>query len=151
MPLVQVSLFANEDPDAHYRLGQAVSPLRERGVVIIGAGMSVHNLRDMRFAFADPRPQPYAVSFDNALREAVLGENEAQQPPEEKSVGERRKERLSALLERPDARKAHPTFDHLLPIHVAAGAAGDDKAEQIWTTQEASFAWAQYRFGEVPS
>lgn len=58
---------------------------------------------------------------------------------------------MAALLERPDARKAHPTFDHLLPVHVAAGAAGDDAGELVWTMQEASFAWSQYRFGEVPA
>jgi aromatic ring-opening dioxygenase catalytic subunit (LigB family) len=136
VPLVQVSLYDNEDPDAHYALGRAVSSLRDEGVVIIGAGMSVHNLRAMHSS--DPRPQPWAVSFDEALKEAVLT------PPQY------RQDRMREVTMRPDARKAHPTTDHLMPVYVAAGAAAEEQATQIWTMQEGSFAWAQYRFGEVP-
>ncbi|PSR75438.1 Extradiol ring-cleavage dioxygenase, class III enzyme, subunit B [Coniella lustricola] len=142
VPLVQVSLFHSEDPDQHYRLGQAVASLRDEGVVIIGAGMSVHNLRDMWSVMAsdDPeKPLPYAVSFDEALREAV-----------EAPVGERQM-RMAAVCGRPDARKAHPWMDHLMPVHVAAGAAGEDLGKQLWTKHEGCFAWAQYRFGDVPA
>ncbi|KAL2180804.1 Extradiol ring-cleavage dioxygenase, class III enzyme, subunit B [Thermothelomyces heterothallicus CBS 202.75] len=138
-PLVQVSLFNSEDPDAHFRLGRAVAPLRDDNVVIIGTGMTVHNLRDMRFARASPAPLPYVASFDNALKEAV----EADLPV--------RKERMAAVAKRPDARQAHPWMDHLMPVYVAAGAAGEDKGVQTWTFHESSFAWAQYRFGEVPT
>jgi len=53
------------------------------------------------------------------------------------------------LLKRPDARQAHPTFDHLLPIHVGAGAAGEDQGERLWTLAEGSMSWAQFRFGQV--
>ncbi|EON99032.1 putative aromatic ring-opening dioxygenase subunit protein [Phaeoacremonium minimum UCRPA7] len=136
VPLVQVSLYHSEDPDAHYRLGKAVAPLREEGVVIIGAGMSVHNLRELVF---DGEPMPYSVSFDNALKEA------AEAPPSE------RQKKMAEICRRPDAKQAHPWMDHLMPIHVAAGAAGDDAGKQTWTMQEGSFGWAQYRFGEVPS
>ncbi|KAK3354600.1 Extradiol ring-cleavage dioxygenase, class III enzyme, subunit B [Neurospora tetraspora] len=113
VPLVQVSLFKSEDPDAHYRLGQA-------------------------FSWGDPNPLPYAVSFDNALKEAVEGDAEG------------RLDRMRAAAKRPDARQAHPWMDHLMPIYVAAGAAGKDKGVQTWTLHEGSFAWAQYRFGDVP-
>lgn len=138
-PLVQVSLFNSEDGDAHYRLGRAVAPLRDEGVVIIGTGMTVHNLRDMRFTWGDPTPLPYAVSFDNALKEAVEADPAARQ------------QRMAAVKERPDARQAHPWMDHLMPVYVAAGAAGDDRGTQLWTLHEGSFAWAQYRFGQVPA
>lgn len=140
VPLVQVSLFKSEDPDQHYRLGQAVSSLRDKGVVIIGAGMSVHNLRDMRDVMTsdDPtRPLPYAVSFDNALKEAV------------EAPVEQRQMMLAAVCGRPDAKQAHPWMDHLMPVHVTAGAAGLDVGKQIWTLQEGNFAWAQYRFGQA--
>lgn len=140
-PLVQVSLFHSEDPDQHYRLGQAVAGLRDEGVVIIGAGMSVHNLQDMRKTMMsdDPsKPLPYAVSFDNALKEAV-----------EAPVGERQM-KMAMVCGRPDAKQAHPWMDHLMPAYVTAGAAGLDAGKQLWTKPEGSFAWAQYRFGEVP-
>lgn len=45
VPLVQVSLFDNEDPDKHYALGAALQSLRNENIVIIGSGMAVHNLR----------------------------------------------------------------------------------------------------------
>ncbi|KUI54212.1 Extradiol ring-cleavage dioxygenase [Cytospora mali] len=140
VPLVQVSLYKSEDPDQHYRLGQAVASLRDEGIVIIGAGMSVHNLRDMWDVMTsdDPsRPLPYAVSFDNALKEAV------ESPVEERQM------KMASVCGRPDAKEAHPWMDHLMPVHVTAGAAGSDVGKQIWTLHEGSFAWAQYRFGEV--
>jgi 4,5-DOPA dioxygenase extradiol len=48
VPIVQISLYGNDDPDAHYGLGQALHQLRNSGVLIIGAGMAVHNLPDFR-------------------------------------------------------------------------------------------------------
>jgi 4,5-DOPA dioxygenase extradiol len=79
----------------------------------------------------------YAFSFDEALKEATTAE------PEERQA------KMSALMRRSDARKAHPTLEHILPIHVAAGAAGSDLGEQLWMFPEGSLSWAQYRFGEV--
>ncbi|KAL4927560.1 DODA-type extradiol aromatic ring-opening family dioxygenase [Aspergillus undulatus] len=137
VPVVQVSLFGTEDPMQHYRLGEAVSKLREENILIIVSGMAVHNLRDLRFTFGDPRPMPYTASFDEALKDA------ATKPPAERAQA------LTDLLKRGDARQAHPTFDHLLPIHVGAGAAGDDVGKRLWTLGEGSLSWAQYRFGEV--
>ncbi|BCR89690.1 DODA-type extradiol aromatic ring-opening family dioxygenase [Aspergillus chevalieri] len=137
VPIVQVSLFKTEDPVQHYRLGQAVSHLRDDNILIIASGMAVHNLRDMMFSFGDPRPLPYTASFDEALKDAVT------------SVPEDREKAMAELLKRPDARQAHPYFDHLLPIHIGAGAAGEDRAKRLWTLGEGSMSWAQYRFGEV--
>jgi len=57
--------------------------------------------------------------------------------------------KMSALMRRSDARKAHPTLDHILPVYVAAGAAGTDVGEQLWTLPEGSLGWAQYRFGKI--
>ncbi|EEP78737.1 conserved hypothetical protein [Uncinocarpus reesii 1704] len=139
VPVVQVSLFDTEDPDQHFRLGQAVSKLREDNIQIVVSGMAVHNLRDLRFTFGDPRPLPYAVSFDEALKEAVT------------SAPADRQKALRDLLKRPDARQAHPTFDHLLPIHVGAGAAGDDAGQRLFTLPEGSMSWAQFRFGDIPA
>jgi 4,5-DOPA dioxygenase extradiol len=139
VPIVQVSLFDSEDPDQHYRLGQAVSRLREEGIVVIGTGMSVHNLRDFRRAMylGEGEALPYAHSFDEALKEAA------------ETLPDTRQKAMADLLKRPDARRAHPTFDHLLPVHVAAGAAGNDSGKQLWTLAEGSMAWGQYRFGDI--
>ncbi|KAI1080558.1 LigB-domain-containing protein [Whalleya microplaca] len=139
IPLVQVSLYGNQDVDMHYQLGQAVAALRDENIVIIGAGMSVHNLRDYMMTGGDPRPMPYTVSFDEALKEAV------EAPPAE------RRARMLEVAKRPDARQAHPRFDHLMPVYVAAGAAGDDAGKQTWTMHEGTMGWAQYRFGSVPA
>ena len=79
----------------------------------------------------------YSPSFDEALKEAATAK------PEERQL------KMSALMKRNDARKAHPTLDHILPIYVAAGAAGADVGEQLWTLPEGSLGWAQYRFGDV--
>ena len=42
-------------------------------------------------------------------------------------------------------------MDHLMPIYVVAGAAGDDAGKRTWTLHEGSMGWAQYRFGDLPS
>ena len=137
IPIVQVSLFSSSDPYQHYHLGQAISSLRDQNIQVIVSGMAVHNLRDLRFAMASPKPMPYTASFDEALKDAVTGSAEG------------RKERMAQLLKRPDARQAHPTFEHLLPVFVGAGAAGEDEGERLWTLKEGSTSWAQYRFGKV--
>ena len=79
----------------------------------------------------------YAFSFDEALKDAVTA-----QPDD-------RQAKMSALMRRDDARKAHPSLEHLLPVFVGAGAAGLDLGEQLWTYPEGSLSWAQYRFGKV--
>ncbi|KAK1758483.1 Extradiol ring-cleavage dioxygenase, class III enzyme, subunit B [Echria macrotheca] len=139
VPLVQVSLFASEDPDAHYNLGRAVSSLRDEGVVIICTGMTVHNLRDFRISRQKGgQPLPYVVSFDEALKDAV------------EAAPDQRQDRMREAAQRPDARQAHPWMDHLMPLYIAAGAGGDDRGRRTWTMHEGSFAWGQYRFGDVP-
>jgi aromatic ring-opening dioxygenase catalytic subunit (LigB family) len=134
---VQVSLFNTEDPDQHYRLGQAVARLREQNILIIVSGMAVHNLRDLRFTFGNSKPMPYAVSFDEAIKDAVT------------TAPDERQKAMAELLKRPDARQAHPSFEHLLPIHIGAGAAGEDVGKRLWTYPEGSMSWAQYRFGKA--
>ena len=141
VPIVQVSLFDNDkDAEAHIRLGRAVEKLRDENVLLIMSGMAVHNLRHLimdRMGSA-LGSYPYAVSFDAALKEAV-----------ETTPGEERDQNMVNLLKRPDARQAHPTFEHLLPVHVGVGAAGNDTGKQLYTLPEMSLSWAQYRFGEV--
>lgn len=86
----------------HYRLGQAVAALRDENIVIIGAGMSVHNLRDFHMAYGRPQPLPYVTSFDEALKPAM------EAPPSERQA------RLAEVAKRPDAHQAHPVSSTLL-------------------------------------
>ena len=137
VPIVQVSLFSSEDPHQHYNLGRAVAGLRSQNILIIVSGMAVHNLRDFRPTTGFSQPMPYTSTFDEALKDAVTSHPAV------------REQKMANLLRRPDARQAHPTFDHLLPIFVGAGAAGDDIGERLWTLKEGSMSWAQYRFGQV--
>ena len=106
--------------------------------MIVLTGMAANKLRDFRFSSNRLKPMPYAVSFDEALRAAV----------EHDPSG--REQSLAALLQRPDAREAHPTLEHLLPLYVGAGAAKEDQRKRLWTLLEASVSWAQFRFGEIP-
>ncbi|KAI1436954.1 Extradiol aromatic ring-opening dioxygenase [Xylaria sp. CBS 124048] len=138
IPIVQVSQYNSQDVNLHYRLGQAVEALRDENIVIIGAGMSVHNLHDLRFSFGSSGPQPYTVSFDEALKPAM------EAPPAERQA------LLAEVAKRPDARQAHPRFDHLMPAYITAGAAGEDRGKQLWTYHDGSLGWAMYRFGDVP-
>jgi 4,5-DOPA dioxygenase extradiol len=140
VPIVQVSLFDDDtNASAHVKLGRAVEKLREENILIVCSGMSVHNLRHfMMLGRGADKAIPYSVSFDEAIKVAA-----------ESTPGEQRDENMVGLLKRPDARQAHPTFEHLLPIHIAVGAAGQDQGKQLWTMQEGSMAWAQYRFGQI--
>jgi aromatic ring-opening dioxygenase catalytic subunit (LigB family) len=111
IPTLQLSLLRSLDPAEHLRMGRALAPLRDEGVFIVGSGMSFHNMR----AFRDPRGRASSESFDAWLREA------ATQPKDE------RDRRLTAWAEAPAARAVHPREEHLLPLMVVAGAAGDDQ------------------------
>jgi 4,5-DOPA dioxygenase extradiol len=137
VPIVQLSLFSSDDPDQHFRLGQALSALRCDNIQLIVSGMAVHNLRDYSSSPGSPEPKGYAVSFDEALKDAAA------------ASAVERQEKLADLLKREDVRDAHPSLEHLLPIYVGAGAAGGDAGERIFTLMEGSLSWAQYRFGDV--
>ncbi|KEF61923.1 uncharacterized protein A1O9_03495 [Exophiala aquamarina CBS 119918] len=139
VPIVQVSLFDDDtDAEAHIKLGRAVQNLREENIVIICSGMSIHNLRHFMMGGGRSGNLPGFANFDQALKDAA-----------ETKPGSHRDELMVKLLQRSDARLAHPTFEHLLPAHIAVGAAGEDKGKQLFTLVEGPLAWAQYRFGEV--
>jgi len=113
VPTVQLSLKAGLDPKEHLAIGRALAPLRDEGVFIVGSGMSFHNLRTLRTPAA---AKPAADAFDAWLRETVPLE-----------AGERDR-RLAEWASAPHARAAHPREEHLIPLMVAAGAAGADRA-----------------------
>lgn len=134
LPLVQLSLLEGLDPAAHLALGRALAPLRDEGVLIVGSGMSYHNLREFfRNEAASNAP---AQQFDQWLG-ATLTE----------ARGEQRAERLAAWQSAPGARDSHPRAEHLLPLMVAAGAAGHDAGRQTYSEQVLGKALSGYQFG----
>lgn len=111
VPCVQLSLMEGLDPSAHLDMGRALAPLRDQGVLIVGSGMSYHNMR----GFRDPRAGEAADAFDAWLHEAMAAPAGA------------RNAALTAWHSAPAARRVHPREEHLLPLMVAAGAAEDDQ------------------------
>jgi aromatic ring-opening dioxygenase catalytic subunit (LigB family) len=112
VPTIQLSLKRGLDPAEHLALGRALAPLRDDGIFIVGTGMTFHNLR----MFGDPRAGAYSEAFDEWLR-AVMARD-----PAERATG------LTEWSQAPAARIAHPREEHLLPMMVTTGAAGDDPA-----------------------
>ncbi len=112
IPVFQVSLIQGASPAEHYRLGAALQSLRAQGVLIMGSGALTHNLSEFAGQPLDESPPPWVTDFENWMAEAL-------------SAG-----RLSDLLDyrrlAPGAERNHPQEDHLLPLFVVLGAAGQD-------------------------
>jgi aromatic ring-opening dioxygenase catalytic subunit (LigB family) len=131
VPAIQLSLKRGLDPVEHVAIGRALAPLRDEGVFIIGSGMTFHNLR----AFRDPRAAPVAEAFDAWLRETMTLDSEE------------RNHRLEQWASAPSARAAHPREEHLLPLMVVAGAAGDDRAVVAFNDTFTGLRLSAYHFG----
>ena len=118
VPVVQLSLQPELGTAHHLRMGSALAPLAEEGVLIIGSGHATHNLRDW---VSNPRrhePLLYAASFAEWLKGRLEGHDV------EAVIGYRD--------QAPEAVRAHPTEEHFLPLFIAWGAAGTDSgAERI--------------------
>ncbi|MEC7815784.1 MAG: class III extradiol ring-cleavage dioxygenase [Pseudomonadota bacterium] len=109
VPVFQVSLPANLTSDRAWALGGSLSPMIDKGVLIVGSGSLTHNLSEVRWR--DASGDAYARAFSDWVREAV-------------TTGDH--DRLKrTLTDAPHARRAHPTTEHFLPLLVAAGAAGN--------------------------
>jgi aromatic ring-opening dioxygenase catalytic subunit (LigB family) len=135
MPTVQLSLEEGLDPARHLAIGRALAPLRDEDVLLVGSGMSYHNLRD--FFARTPREGRAARSgpFDAWMRKAVLAEPAA------------RDAELTRWQAAPMARIAHPREDHLLPLMVMAGAAGQDRGRIAFHDTFAGFHITAVHFG----
>jgi len=117
VPVFQVSLPATLDAKQAYALGQALAPLRDEGVLIVGSGSMTHNLYEFRMS-GDGHEAQYAREFADWVREAVEARDDARL--------------VDTLAIAPHARRAHPTPEHFLPLLVAAGAAaGENEVEAL--------------------
>jgi len=133
IPVVQVSLETHFDPALHLALGRALEPLRDDDILIIGSGLSYHNLREIRTVGSAPSAQ-----FDAWLQDVVV-----------KGSVDDRAERLKGWETAPAARRAHPREDHLLPLMVAVGAAETETATCVHheVTAFANITASSFRFG----
>jgi 4,5-DOPA dioxygenase extradiol len=113
VPVFQLSLPASWSPQQAYALGQALRPLRDEGVLVVGSGSLTHNLYEFRL-HGDGSEAVYAREFAAWVRQVVEARDDA---------------RLQDTLAiAPHAKRAHPTTEHVLPLLVAAGAAYPDEA-----------------------
>ncbi len=133
IPIVQLSLRAGLDPAEHLAAGRALAPLRHEGVLIIGSGMSYHNMR--RFRFDDSALDPDSVRFDQWLTETVS------------LPASTRAQRLKDWATAPGGRAAHPREEHLLPLHVVAGAAGEDAGRRVFHDRVLGSLQSAFMFG----
>jgi aromatic ring-opening dioxygenase catalytic subunit (LigB family) len=133
VPVVQLSLRADLDPTAHLAAGRALAPLREEGVLIVGSGMSFHNMR----GYGDPRFGPISDEFDSWLAATVEGSPAA------------REAALRNWASAPSARLSHPprAEEHLIPLHVAAGAAAGDRGAREFSDRVMETTLSGFRFG----
>ncbi len=116
IPVTQLSLQPNQNPAWHIALGRALRPLREQGVLVIGSGSITHNLRAI---FQHPRDEPvpqWATDFCNWIAEKI-------QAGDIDALSDYR--RLA-----PYAVQNHPTDEHLLPLFVVLGVAGEATSAQ---------------------
>ena len=117
IPCVQLSLRSDLDPTAHIAVGRALAPLRDEGVLIIGSGNTYHNMQKMMLVMRGGATDAVnGQEFDRWLSDAATRTD-----PEE------REQMLVQWNAAPDARDANPREEHLIPLHVVAGAALADK------------------------
>lgn len=135
MPLVQLSIRRDYDPDAHLALGRALAPLRDRGILIVASGLpSFHDLSKL-----GPQSSAAAHSFDEWLTDTMVNHH-----------GDERSERLRMWDRAPAAREAHPREDHFIPLLVAVGAAEGEAGSLQYHEDESMGGWmasSGYRLG----
>jgi 4,5-DOPA dioxygenase extradiol len=120
IPVIQLSMDYNRGPEEHYALAQQLKPLRERGVLIIGSGNIVHNLRQMQRGAAGSQAYDWALEFDQTTGGYLQQGNLAALQNFQK---------LGTL-----AKMAHPTHEHYLPLLYAAGAVDASEPMRFFNT-----------------
>jgi aromatic ring-opening dioxygenase catalytic subunit (LigB family) len=135
VPVLQLSMKSGYDVAQHLALGRALAPLRDEGVLIIGSGLSYHNLRGF-----GPAGAQSSHAFDDWLQATVLSS----------SSPAGREAKLLQWASAPAARMAHPREDHLIPLMVALGAAENEAARLVYHEDDffGGLAVSSFMFGE---
>lgn len=136
VPVLQLSIRSHYDPAEHLALGRALAPLRDQNVLIVGSGLSYHNLRHF-----GPQARDVSRAFDDWLDETLVHRDPAA-----------RSERLRHWDAAPAARIAHPQEDHLVPLMVALGAAEQETAVRVYHEDAfmGGLSVSSFRFGAAP-
>lgn len=108
IPVMQLSLYMHQPGHYHFKLGQELAKLRERGVLIVGSGNIVHNLRQIRWE-ADSKPHDWALEFDEWSKQKILQRDF--------------KALQDDVLKTAAGKLAVPTWDHYYPLHYIMGLA----------------------------
>jgi 4,5-DOPA dioxygenase extradiol len=116
IPVTQLSIQSQLGPGHHVRLGEALRPLRDEGVLLFASGGATHNLGELRYQRGNPVPQPWVVEFNEWLAVALLAR--------------RTKDLIGYREKAPHAVRNHPTDEHLIPMFVALGAGDPGGATQ---------------------
>ena len=126
IPCIQLSLLNNLDPGKHIALGKAIASLRKNNVLIVGSGMSYHNLKTFFTQGIDSSNEN--EQFDSWLIETCSSQTLS---------AKEREQRLIEWEKAPSARFCHPREDHLLPLHVCYGIVCSDtpKAEVVFNQE----------------
>lgn len=111
VPVVPLSIQPRKDAAHHLALGRAIAPLAREGILVVGSGNLTHNLRDIRRWEVDAGVEPYVGAFQAWFAERLEAHDVASLVDWEQRA--------------PHGTRAHPTDDHLLPLFVALGAAGE--------------------------
>jgi aromatic ring-opening dioxygenase catalytic subunit (LigB family) len=135
VPVVMLSLKSTYDPAEHIRVGQALAPLRDEGVLIVGSGMTYHNMSGMN----RDTSTSVAEAFEKYLGSAIT-------QPDWKA----RNDLLIRWESAAGARLAHPSEDHLIPLMVVAGAAQEDAGRRVFVDHVFKVSTASYEFGGRP-
>lgn len=131
IPVVQLSLRARLDAREHVAMGRALAPLRDEGVLVVGSGMSYHNMR----GYGRRESGPVSDRFDAWLTATVaIADADA------------RAAALATWAEQPDGRASHPREEHLIPLMVVAGAGGDVAGERIFSDRVMQTTVSAFRF-----
>lgn len=111
VPVIPLAVMPHGDAAQHFALGRALASLRGEGVLLIGSGGFVHNLGELDWRQPDALAPPWAEAFSSWMHACIAARD------------------WPSLLQwqqlAPNARRAHPTVEHLMPLFVALGAAGE--------------------------
>jgi 4,5-DOPA dioxygenase extradiol len=118
IPVLQLSIDFSRPPAFHYELAKQLRRLRSKGVLIVGSGNVVHNLRERGGTGVTETPRDWAIEFDQRMAAAIANGDHAQ------AVNFLQLGELASL--------AHPTYDHFLPLLYSLGVSAPGQVTQTF-------------------